>query len=117
MRLADRRNVTRFEIVGELWASVETAEPLPVSDIGRDGVQVEVRYPVTVGSVHSLRLIRAGDEAKVDAIVRHLTPLGVASGHCHYAVGFEFLNLKTETRACLDRLLADATTAPVSRES
>ncbi len=117
MRLADRRNVARFEIVGELWASVETVEPLPVSDFGPEGVQVEVGYPLPLGSVHTLRLIRADDETMIAAVVRHLRPLGAASGNHRYAVGFEFLNLNSETRARLDRMIAGSATAPGSDES
>ena len=57
MRLADRRSATRFEIVGELWGSVQALEPLRVCNLAREGALIESVAPLPVGSVQAVRMI------------------------------------------------------------
>ena len=93
MRLADRRVATRFEIVGELWGSVQALEPLHVCNCSLGGALVESLAPLPVGSVQLIRLSQGTDTAEVRATVRHLWPIHLQGGGRRYRVGLEFVKV------------------------
>ena len=80
MRLADRRAAARFEIVGELWGSVQALEPLRVCNLAPEGALVESIAPLPVGSVQPLRLVNGSQTSEVRAAVRHLSPIHLQGG-------------------------------------
>ncbi len=114
MRLADRRNATRFEVVGTLWGELETVEALTVRNLGRHGALVEARCPVTVGSIQVLRLVGGDEEHRIATEVRHLTLLESGDGDHRYIVGLEFLNLDGRTAAWIDRVVEEYAAVAVS---
>jgi hypothetical protein len=105
MRLADRRTATRFEIVGELWGSVQALEPLRVCNLAREGALIESVTPLPVGSVQAIRLIQGSRTTEIRATVRHLSPVDLAGGGRRYLVGLEFLNLDAQTTAWVGHIL------------
>ena len=107
MRLADRRTVTRFEILGELWGSVQTVEPLRVCNLAPEGALVESGSPLRVGSVHAIRLIRGAEATEIRATVRHLSPTHPEGGGVRYLVGLEFLNLGGQAAWRIGRVLGE----------
>ena len=45
-RLGDRRGRPRFEIVGELWGTLDTALSMPLLNVGRGGALVRSTVPL-----------------------------------------------------------------------
>jgi hypothetical protein len=93
MQLADRRVTARFEVVGELWGSVQTLEPLRICNLAPEGALVESLAPLPVGSVQPIRLVQGAQSTEVRAAVRHLTAIYPEGGGRRYRVGLEFLNV------------------------
>lgn len=96
MRLADRRVATRFEIVGELWGSVQALEPLHVCNCSLGGALVESLAPLPIGSVQPIRISQGTQTAEVRAAVRHLSPVRLQGGGHRYRVGLEFIEVDEE---------------------
>lgn len=117
MRLADRRNVTRFEIVGELWGSVLALEPLRIRNLAPEGALIESVAPLPVGSVQPIRLIQGTQATDLRAAVRHLSPVYLAGGGRRYLVGLEFLNVDETTATWIGNLMEDHRERPVQDEA
>jgi len=105
MRLADRRMATRFEIVGELWGSVQALESLQVCNLARGGALVESVAPLPVGSTLAVRLVRGANTTELRATVRHLSTVPLEGGGQRYLVGLEFANLNVQTTAWIEQML------------
>jgi hypothetical protein len=105
MRLADRRSTTRFEIVGELWGSVQALEPLRVCNIAPEGALIESIAPLPVGSVQPLRVIQGAQTTEIRAAVRHLSPVVLPGGGRRYLVGLEFLNVDAQAAMWIGHLM------------
>lgn len=105
MRLADRRSVTRFEIVGELWGSAEVLETLKVCNLAPEGALIESATPLAVGSVQPIRVTQGTQSTKLQAAVRHLSPVYLAGGERRYRMGLEFLNVDEKAATCIGSLM------------
>jgi len=117
MRLADRRTATRFEIVGELWGSVQALEPLRVCNLAPEGALIESVAPLPVGSVQPIRLIQGTQTTELRAAVRHLSPVHLAGGGRRYLVGLEFLNVDERTAVWIGNLMDEHGERPVQDEA
>jgi hypothetical protein len=105
-RLGDRRSDLRFEIIGQLWGSLETVEPLPLRNVGRGGALVESRLPLPSDSVQGVRLVFQGRASDLQARVRHVTPIVDPEGGERYLIGLEFVTPGEEALARIDHLVA-----------
>jgi hypothetical protein len=115
-RLGDRRGELRFEIIGQLWGSLEVTEQLPLRNVGRGGALVESRQPLSADGVHALRLVIGNQPSDVQARVRHVTPLREAAGD-RYLIGLEFVNPGVGTLEQIDRIVAAAVGQPAIPEA
>lgn len=106
-RLGDRRSDLRFEIIGPLFGSLETVDPLPLHNVGRGGALVESRVALETDSVQTVRLGYNGQAAELQAVVRHVTQTLSPIGE-RYLIGLEFLGLSDEATKHIDTLV-DAT--------
>lgn len=112
-RLGDRRARPRFEIVGQLWGSLETQEPLDLINLSRGGALLEGRVSLATDSIQRLRLTFEGQVLDIQARVRHVATLSRASDRERYLIGLEFLGLQPQVLERIDRLLAlNATETP-----
>jgi hypothetical protein len=116
MRLADRRSTTRFEIVGELWGSVQALEPLRLCNLAPEGALIESVAPLPVGSVHPIRLTKGAQTTEVRAAVRHLSPVYLAGGGRRYLAGLEFLDVDEKTAMWIGHLMEEHREHPVQDE-
>jgi len=117
MRLADRRSATRFEIVGELWGSVQELEPLRVCNMAPEGALIESIAPLPVGSVQQIRLIQGTRTTDIRATVRHLSPVYLAGGGRRYLVGLEFLNVDEKAAMRIGYLMEEHREQPTQDEA
>ena len=92
-RLGDRRIRPRFEIVGELWGTLETVLRLPLRNVGMGGALFESHVPLVAESIHRLTWKCAERETFVQVRVRHARPLESADGERSYLIGVEFLTV------------------------
>jgi hypothetical protein len=116
MRLADRRNTARFEIVGELWGSVLALEPLRICNLAREGALVESIAPLPVGSVQPIRLVQGTRTTDVRAAVRHLSPVYPQGGGQRYRIGLEFIGVDGQAAEWIGVLMAEHRDHSVSEE-
>jgi len=117
MRLADRRSATRFEIVGELWGSVQALEPLRVCNMTPEGALIESFAPLPVGSVQQIRLIQGTQTTDIRAAVRHLAPAYLAGESRRYLVGLEFLNVDENAATRIGLLMEEHRSLPMQDEA
>jgi hypothetical protein len=104
-RLGDRRGEIRFEIVGDVWATLVTAQSLPFVNLGPGGILVESAGPLTVGSLQRVRMALGDHVENVAAIVRHVTPMRARPAR--YLVGLEFVDLPAETRGMVEAFVGE----------
>jgi len=90
-RLGDRRGRPRFEIVGELWGTLDTVIGMPLVNIGTGGALVQSSVPLTPQSVHHIAVSCEGQQTPTRVQVRHVRPVAGPNGHDYYLIGLEFL--------------------------
>jgi hypothetical protein len=92
-RLGDRRVRPRFEIVGELWGTLETVLRLPLKNVGIGGALFESQVPLAAESIHRLTWKCDDRETAVQVRIRHVRPVESVHGERSYLIGIEFLSL------------------------
>jgi hypothetical protein len=92
-RLGDRRARPRFEIVGELFGSLETVLRLPLRNVGIGGALFESHVPLAPESIHRLAWKCSDRETAVQVRVRHVKAIESADGERTYLIGIEFMSL------------------------
>jgi hypothetical protein len=92
-RIGDRRGKPRFEIVGELWGTLETTTSLTVKNLGRGGALLVSPVPLAPDTVHWVTALADGHPHSVQLRVRHSTPTTGNGSGPRYLVGVEFLNV------------------------
>ncbi len=104
-RLGDRRGDLRFEIIGQLWGSVETVADLPLRNLTRGGALVESRLPLNAEAVRAVRLVQGDEASDVQVKVRHVTAQRGADGE-HYFIGLEFIEPSAAALEQIDRIVS-----------
>jgi hypothetical protein len=104
--LADRRAERRFEIYGDLWATLVTGYPLPLINLGTGGVLVESGSPLVVGTIQRTRLRLGEHVADVSATVRHVRPVPGLTNR--FLVGLAFVDLPPDVRRRITKLMESA---------
>jgi hypothetical protein len=92
-RLGDRRIRPRFEIVGELWGTLETVLHLPIRNVGVGGALFESHVPLAAESIHRLTWKCNERETAVQVRVRHVRPMQSSDGDRSYLIGIEFMSV------------------------
>jgi hypothetical protein len=84
----DRRSHVRYEIVGDLWATITAAQSMPVVNLGEGGALLEAADPLLIGSMQHLRLRFGTHAVDVAGNVKHVRRS--PSRPDRYLVGIEF---------------------------
>jgi hypothetical protein len=79
-------------VIGQLWATLELEEPVPVVDICGSGALLATAEPLAPDTRHALQIRVKDDVISVNARVRHMREEHVA-GSSAYLVGVEFLDV------------------------
>lgn len=105
MPLTDRRQRARFDFVGGQWGSVHELELLHVRNFALAGLLIESATPLSVGSIHTIRLTYQTQTAQCYAAVRHLSPGDEAGAKQPHLIGLEFIDLDAKALALLNLML------------
>jgi hypothetical protein len=104
-RLGDRRTDLRFEIIGQLWGSIEIVEPHPLLNLTRGGALIESRTRLNPDGVRAVRFRFNGTTHDIQARVRHVTSEAVPDGE-RFLVGLQFIEPSAAALEQIDRLVA-----------
>ena len=104
-RLGDRRTDLRFEVIGQLWGSLETVESHPLLNLTRGGALIESRTRLTPDAVRAVRFGFNGTTHDIPVRVRHVTP-EMASAGARFLVGLEFIEPSAAALEQIDHLVA-----------
>jgi hypothetical protein len=101
----DRRTAVRFEILGELWGTVQVVRNFRVINLGAGGALVESPVPLCNGSIHEAHVTIEGQRCAIPVRVTRVTADPSAAGAC--IVALEFVDLPSEARDEIERLVAE----------
>ncbi len=104
-RLGDRRTDLRFEIIGQLWGSLEAVEPHPLLNLARGGALIESRSRLSPELVRAVRFQFNGSSHDVQVKVRHVTPETTPDGE-RFLVGLEFIEPSAAALEQIDKVVA-----------
>ena len=104
-KMGDRRIRPRFDIVGDLWGSLETVLRLPLKNVSRGGALIHSHVPLPPESVHRIALYADGQELLVPVRVSRVDQQVSADGECAYLIGVQFISAPPALLQLVDRLL------------
>ena len=104
----DRRIRPRFDIVGDMWGTLETVLPQPLRNVGRGGMLIESRVALPLQSIHRLLFRAEGEEVVVDVRVQHVRPNGSSGDEPRFLVGLEFVSAHPALIARIDQWLLES---------
>ena len=105
-KLGDRRIRPRYDIVGDLWGTLETVLRLPLRNVSPGGALIESHVPLPAESVHRLTFRCDGQDAAAQVRVRHVKPSISIEGERTYLIGVEFLSLHPSLDAQVARWMS-----------
>jgi hypothetical protein len=107
-RLGDRREYLRFEVAGQLWASVDFGEQAVLRNIAPGGALVETSLPCVSKPIRAAQIAFQERGAELNVIVRHVSPASASpDGGTRYLVGLEFVNVSPAQHLDIERLVDD----------
>jgi hypothetical protein len=90
-KIGDRRIRPRFDIIGDLWGTLETVLQLPLRNVSRGGALIHSHVALPSHSVHRLAFNADGQDVSVPVRVSHVDTQVSADGERTYLIGVEFL--------------------------
>ena len=96
----------RFDVSGQLWASLEKVDPVALRNIGEGGALVEARLPPGIRTPRSAHVAFGQPGPEVNAIIRHVSP-APADESDRSLVGLEFVNLSPVNRAGIELFIRE----------
>jgi hypothetical protein len=105
-KIGDRRIRPRFDIVGDLWGTLETVLRLPLKNVSRGGALIHSHVPLPSQSVHRLAFQSKGQDLSVPVRVSHVDTQVSADGERTYLIGVEFLSAQAAVLELIDRWMA-----------
>ena len=105
-KMGDRRIRPRFDIVGDLWGTLETVLRLPLQNVSRGGALIHSHVPLPSQSVHRIAFQAEGQDLSVPVRVSHVDARISADGERTYLIGVEFLSMQPALLELVDRWVA-----------
>jgi len=106
-RLGDRREHLRFDISGQLWASLDFGERVIVRNMTAGGMLVEASLLSAFKPIRAAQLAFEERTSPITVIVRHVSPVPEAPQPDRFLVGLEFVNLSPSQQVDLERLVSE----------
>ena len=103
-KIGDRRRGPRFELVGELWGSLDMSSSLSIVNLAPGGALLQSAAPLPPGSVHTVLAVTDEESHEVTVRVCHAM-LGDDQGHPCYLIGVEFVDVSPALGEFLNRQL------------
>ena len=103
--MGDRREHLRFEVAGQLWASLDMSERVVLRNIGVGGALIEAKLSPGVRSIRAAQISLRDRGPELNVLVRHVTPVSNAPDEERFLVGLEFVNISPSDRADIDRFV------------
>jgi hypothetical protein len=113
-RLGDRREHLRFDISGQLWASLDFGERVIVRNLTTSGMLIETSLTPALRPIRAAQVAFEQRNPHITVVVRHVSPASPALQADRYLVGLEFVNLSASQQADLERLVNDWQDPPPS---
>jgi len=106
-RLGDRREHLRFDISGQLWASLDFGEHVTVRNMTAAGMLVEASLMSAFKPIRAAQLAFEQRTSPITVVVRHVSPVPEAPQANRFLVGLEFVNLSLSQQIDLERLVSE----------
>jgi hypothetical protein len=106
-RLGDRREHARFDVAGQLWATLDLTAPVVIRNIAVGGALVEAKLTPGLRAVRVAQLSLSERGPDLNVVVRHMAPLSAASDENRYLVGLEFIHISAAARSEIERLVRE----------
>jgi hypothetical protein len=106
-RLGDRREHLRFDISGQLWASLDFGERVIVRNLTTSGMLIETSLLSAFKPIRAAQLAFEERASPITVIVRHVSPLQETAQTSRFLVGLEFVNLSPSQQIELERLVGE----------
>jgi PilZ domain len=103
---SDKRDTERVLILGDLKGEIMIFEPLQIKEISRGGASVETRFPLSLNSLHDLRLTLGSKSIVLKGRVAHSRISDVDQEIVTYRSGIEFVEASDRVRAVIAEFLA-----------
>ena len=118
--MADCREQRRFELTGQLWASLDITAPIVIRNLGIGGALVETTLPGNWSALRIAEVCLWHDGPTVSAVVRHITPVTDAPEEGRHLIGLEFMNMSPSAHADIVRFVtstADSDPQPATGDA
>jgi PilZ domain len=102
---SDKRDTERVLILGDLQGEITIFEPLQIKEISRGGASVETRFPLSLNSLHDLRLTLGPKSVVLKGRVAHSRISDVDQEIVTYRTGIEFVEPSERVRAVISEFL------------
>ncbi len=107
-KLGDRRGKPRFDIVGDLPGTLETALRVPLENVGMGGALLHSHMALAPDSVHRVTFTAGGQDFTTPVKVRHVREMASADGERSFFIGVEFVSLDPVMLEEMTRLIFSA---------
>ena len=102
---SDKRDTERVLILGDLQGEITIFEPLQIKEISRGGASVETRFPLSLNSLHDLRLTLGPKSVVLKGRVAHSRISDVDQEIVTYRSGIEFVEPSERVCAVISEFL------------
>jgi hypothetical protein len=102
---SDKRDTERVMILGDLQAEVMVFQPLQIREISRGGASVETRFPLSLDSIHELRLTLGQTSIILKGRVAHSRISDVDQDVVMYRSGIEFVDMSDRVQTVIASFL------------
>jgi hypothetical protein len=102
---SDKRDTERVLILGDLQGEIMVFEPLQIKEISRGGASVETLFPLSLNSLHDLRITLGTKSVVLKGRVAHSRISDVDQEIVTYRSGIEFVDLSDRVRAVIAEFL------------
>jgi len=116
-KLGDRRIRPRFDIVGDLFGTLETVLRLPLRNVGRRGALIHSHVPLPIDSVHSVTFQSDGQDASTEVRVVRVETEVSTDGERTYLIAVEFVSIPPVLGEQIERWLGANEGRPAEAEA
>jgi hypothetical protein len=103
--VTDKRETERISILGELYGEIMIFQPMLIRELSRGGATIETRAPLTLNSLHDVRLTLGSKSVIVKGRVVHARISDVDQDIVTYRSGIEFVEPSERVVAAIDGFL------------